>query len=96
MKPSALLMKLNDDVATVLAEVSAGDVVAIRFNQEYFDLQAKEKIPRGHKIALRCIDPDNIVRKYGQTIGIASKSIQPGDHVHVHNLESCRGRGDKR
>ncbi|MBE0691153.1 MAG: D-galactarate dehydratase, partial [Anaerolineae bacterium] len=21
--------------------------------------------------------------------------IQPGDHVHIHNIESNRGRGDK-
>lgn len=33
--------------------------------------------------------------KYGEVIGDATEDIHPGDHVHVHNLESTRGRGDK-
>ncbi|MFQ5657413.1 MAG: SAF domain-containing protein [Candidatus Methylomirabilales bacterium] len=32
--------------------------------------------------------------KYGQVIGRATVEIAPGDHVHVHNMESLRGRGD--
>ena len=35
------------------------------------------------------------VRKYGEIIGLATKDIQQGEYVHVHNIESCRGRGDK-
>ncbi len=34
------------------------------------------------------------VRKYGEVIGLANAPISPGDHVHVHNVESQRGRGD--
>jgi altronate dehydratase small subunit len=33
--------------------------------------------------------------KYGLSIGTASQNIKAGDHVHVHNVESNRGRGDK-
>jgi len=33
--------------------------------------------------------------KYGEPIGIATRDIRSGQHVHVHNLESARGRGDK-
>ena len=32
--------------------------------------------------------------KYGQPIGRATAAIAPGEHVHVHNIESLRGRGD--
>ena len=32
--------------------------------------------------------------KYGESIGRASRDIQKGDYVHVHNLEAMRGRGD--
>ena len=35
------------------------------------------------------------VLKYGQLVGKASKAIKPGEHVHVHNVESARGRGDQ-
>lgn len=34
------------------------------------------------------------VIKYGEIIGKASVEIRKGQHVHVHNLESLRGRGD--
>ena len=32
--------------------------------------------------------------KYGEEIGMASSDIQKGEHVHIHNLESMRARGD--
>ena len=34
------------------------------------------------------------VIKYGSPIGIATSDIQPGAHVHTHNVASTRGRGD--
>ena len=36
---------------------------------------------------------DRII-KYGETIGYASRMIEPGEHVHVHNMVGGRGRGD--
>ena len=47
---------------------------------------AGERIPRGHKMAVAPIAPDEPVRKYGQIIGFASKAIAPGDWVHEHNV----------
>jgi altronate dehydratase small subunit len=35
------------------------------------------------------------VLKYGQVIGRTSRAIKAGEHVHVHNVESARGRGDQ-
>jgi altronate dehydratase small subunit len=51
-------------------------------------------IPFGHKFALRPIPMGGSVIKYGEIIGVASQSIAPGDHVHVHNVDGTRGRGD--
>ncbi len=34
------------------------------------------------------------VYKYGESIGRATQEIKSGDYVHVHNVESERGRGD--
>jgi altronate dehydratase small subunit len=34
------------------------------------------------------------VLKYGEVIGQATQDISEGKHVHVHNVESLRGRGD--
>ncbi len=43
-------------------------------------------VPAGHKVAAEAIAKGAVVRKFAQTIGIASEDISPGDHVHTHNL----------
>ena len=48
---------------------------------------AAERIPAGHKVAVRSIAVGEPVRRYGQIIGFASKAIAPGQHVHVQNCE---------
>ena len=45
-----------------------------------------DAIDPGHKIATRLIKRGDTVRKYDQIIGIAEADIQPGQHVHTHNL----------
>ena len=51
-------------------------------------------VPYGHKIAVRDIKKGELINKYGEEIGIATKDIKKGEYVHVHNLDSMRGRGD--
>ena len=51
---------------------------------------AAERIPAGHKAAVRAIAAGEAVRRYGQVIGFATQPIAPGTHVHVHNI----GMGD--
>ncbi|MCL2595260.1 MAG: altronate dehydratase family protein [Promicromonosporaceae bacterium] len=51
-------------------------------------------IPRGHKIALRAVAAGQPVHKYGQSIGVATTDIAPGDHVHSHNLAFAEGALD--
>ena len=46
-----------------------------------------DPIPFGHKICLKTINKGDPIIKYDQIIGFASKSINPGEHVHSHNLE---------
>jgi altronate hydrolase len=48
---------------------------------------AQERIPAGHKVAVRPIAQGEEVRRYGQIIGFASRPIAPGQHVHVQNCE---------
>ncbi len=42
----------------------------------------------GHKYAIRPIAPGENVIKYGMPIGHAKVRIEPGEHVHTHNLAS--------
>jgi len=51
-------------------------------------LAAIGTVPAGHKIALRDLAAGARVRKYGETIGRATRPIAAGEHVHVHNLET--------
>jgi altronate hydrolase len=43
-------------------------------------------VPPGHKVATRNIAMGEPVRRYDQIIGMATKAIAAGEHVHTHNL----------
>lgn len=88
-------MKPVDNVCTVVEAVEPGTAVTVEVGADKMAVTVVENIPFGHKFALRAIKRGEAVKKYGETIGLATRDILPGQHVHVHNLESCRGRGDK-
>lgn len=87
---AALRLKDEDNVAVCLRSV----VVGMELDFGETPIRAIADIPTGHKIALREISSGELILKYGQTIGKASIPIATGAHVHVHNVESIRGRGD--
>jgi hypothetical protein len=87
---AALRLKDDDDVAVALRPLAAGEEV--RFGAESIALG--DAIPSGHKFATRPIAAGALIHKYGQMIGRASAPIAAGRHVHVHNVEGVRGRGD--
>lgn len=92
----ALHVNEKDNVATVFINgVTAGQTLPVRDHRGNTEsVQTNAPIPYGHKVALRAIHPGEPVVKYGQQIGLASREICPGDHVHIHNMDSARGRGD--
>lgn len=47
-------------------------------------------VPFGHKVAVRTIESGGDVVKYDEVIGRATAAIEPGAHVHVHNVDSAR------
>jgi altronate hydrolase len=51
------------------------------------DVSCAARIPAGHKVATRRIEAGEPVRKYNQIIGFATETIEPGQHVHTHNVE---------
>lgn len=48
-----------------------------------------QAIPLAHKIACRDIAEGERILKYGMPIGIATRAIAAGAHVHVHNIRSA-------
>lgn len=95
MKNSFLVLEDSDNVATALAQLAKGEAVDIERNNSVQKLHLLNDIPMGHKFALETIPAAMPVTKYGATIGLSTTSIQPGEHVHLHNIESQRGRGDR-
>ncbi|HET8729213.1 MAG TPA: altronate dehydratase family protein [Alphaproteobacteria bacterium] len=47
----------------------------------------RDRVPAGHKVATATISPGEPVHRYNQIIGFAVEPIEPGDHVHVHNID---------
>ena len=43
-------------------------------------------VPPGHKVATQAIAKGQPVRRYDQVIGMATRDIAAGEHVHTHNL----------
>jgi altronate hydrolase len=83
MNPSPLILLSDaDNVAVARHELPAGTTLL----PGELPLVSRAAIPSGHKIALKPIAAGEVVRKYGQVIGLATADIAPGDHVHVHNL----------
>lgn len=87
-------MNAKDNVAVAITELKASTIVEIGPGQAQGKLPLLDHIPFGHKFALEPIRMGETVVKYGQEIGMASQAIARGEHVHTHNLESRRGRGD--
>ena len=96
MQPSAILIDRKDNVATALRQLQQGNSVQVGIEDYSVTTPLLQDIPFGHKYALKDIRKGEGVIKYGETIGLATEDIQQGQHVHVHNIESQKGRGDKK
>ncbi|MCZ4316349.1 UxaA family hydrolase [Comamonadaceae bacterium G21597-S1] len=89
----ALVLHTHDNVATALRALDAGSQVrAHGTGLADTRVTLREPIALCHKFALRAIARDEVVVKYGEAIGRATRAIEAGEHVHTHNLVSARAR----
>jgi altronate dehydratase small subunit len=88
----AMLMNEKDSVATALENLVKNETaVIVRASQEKVtELNIQQDVPFGHKLAIRAIAEGDSVIKYGEIIGKASKDIETGEYVHIHNVTSNR------
>lgn len=91
----AVMIKPNDNVATALEFIPANVVVTLESQDKKVSVKLLKDIEFGHKFALTLIPKGTNILKYGEVIGRAVKVIEPGEHVHIHNIEGVRGRGDQ-
>ena len=94
MKRDALIIKDRDNVATAIRDIPPGKKAVVGVDEETRIIHVPEKIPLGHKFAVKPIAGGEDVLKYNCIIGRATRDIKTGEHAHVHNMESLRGRGD--
>ena len=81
------LIQLNraDPLAVARLDIMAGTTILLAGGGR---LAVMDNVPTGHKLALRAIPAGESVLRYGQVIGRARCAIQPGEHIHSHNLEA--------
>lgn len=91
-RTAVIVIRSTDNVGTATRDIKAGEALHIAAGDTSYELCARQDIRFLHKIALRDIAPGDRVYKYGAVIGEATRSIAPGEHVHVHNIRSLWGR----
>src|SRR6185437_1457279 len=92
----AVLLAPNDNVAAAIAEVDAAGPVVVTLNspdETVLSICSRQKVPFGHKIAIKDVAKGAPVVRYGYPIGVATADIKVGDHVHSHNMRSALSPG---
>jgi hypothetical protein len=80
----ALQIDPRDNVVVALDDIAAGSQVLIQGSM----LEALDRVPFAHKMAIQAIAPGEAILKYGVPIAFATARIKPGDWVHEHNAQS--------
>ena len=75
-----IIINDNDNVLVTLRPFVKGEVVN--------GITLLNDVPQAHKVALVDIEENEDIIKYGNPIGHATKDIQKGEHVHVHNTKT--------
>ncbi len=84
-------LQADDDVAIAKGHLAAHTRIRLDGAEapQHADghvVELQQTIPSAHKFALRAVAEGEPVRRYGQVIGFATRSIRAGEHVHVQNL----------
>ena len=85
MKKRIIVMNSEDNCATSLEDIPKDEEIEIK---EGKIIKINHNIPFGHKFALTDISTGELIKKYGQIIGIVTEDIKKGDWIHTHNIKS--------
>ena len=95
MTLKAIVIKEKDNLANLIGPEKKGQTVSCNIEDKSTQtVELLDDIPSNHKFAFVDISKDDAIFKYAQNMGRASRDIKKGEHVHIHNIESNRGRGD--
>lgn len=82
-----LLIDEKDTVAVVLCDINTNQKIQLNRGKTISCITAIDHISQYHKIAIQVMRKGEEIIKYGECIGIASKDIDVGEHVHEHNIK---------
>jgi hypothetical protein len=84
--PRVIHLDERDNVVVCVTKLDVGETVVV----DGVEVVVATPVPFGHKLAIEPIETGGAVRKYGETVGIATEDIGRGAHVHTHNVVSSR------
>lgn len=92
MEHRFLIHKRGDHVGVAVADIEPGArVLGICMDDDSaVEVDAVDRVPLGHKIAVEPARDGDEVLEYGIRIGVAVGGFARGAHVHTHNLRSAR------
>ncbi len=90
-EPEFLAHRDGDLVGVAVRDLEPGPVTGgCLTGPASLTVRLTEPVPLGHKLALADIAAGQDIIEYGQRVGIATRDIRQGQHVHVHNVRSAR------
>jgi len=87
-----LIHRRGDHVGVAVEDIDRGERVLGVFmdDDSTLEVDARESVPLGHKIAVAAVGSDEHVLEYGSPIGKATEDLEVGALVHTHNMRSAR------
>ncbi|MBL8210185.1 MAG: altronate dehydratase [Bryobacterales bacterium] len=79
---AVILLHPKDNVGIARASLPAGQEVEVDGRA----ITLLDPVPAGHKVSLRPIASGDRVYRYGQDIGQATATLEPGRWMHTHNV----------
>jgi altronate dehydratase small subunit len=82
--PRVLVLAPGDNVAIAKSDIPAATTLQVMG----VTVTLKAAMETGHKFAFLKVPKGGGITKYGAPIGVATKDIEPGDSMHIHNVTS--------
>jgi len=96
MKIKGVVLNSKDNVGVALMDLERGTEVDVKLNGQTASVKLAEPIAYQHKFSIKHISSGSKILKYGEVIGEATKDIEPGQHVHIHNMIGLRAKAIKK
>ena len=85
-----LVLNPKDNVGVALADLQPGTELDLKTKGRALSVKLVEPIRYQHKFSVDHIDSGSKIVKFGEVIGKATRAIEPGQHVHMHNMIGLR------